>query len=391
MRNQRLRPLGDKAGDADSDDVAGHGLLDRLPRHALHDGDVLHLAAAHQLARQGLGDNLVSLRDVAAEDLASDGGPQARQLVHLRHEHGEAAALLIGRQHGLVRHNGRRRRHRVADGLEESHHVRRPAIGPSLLQRARAEPSLARRVEGGILELVVACGHGGEDVKDIVLNLARLAHQRPVDLVDHDHGLHLGVQQGLLQHELRLRLWPLNRINQEHDTIHHGEHALDLAAEVRVAWRVDDVERVAVPRHTRRLGQDRDATLLLQVLAVQHALCDLNSHATLLHQAVHQCGFAVIDVRDDGHVPDLFQLRGLHDAGRAAHADSGEDRRLGIGEGPVRVATRVSSPRSGSQPSRSRPASQACGPPQRRGKAPWPHGSARAWRRTRPERARRLA
>src|SRR5690606_8315809 len=87
------------------------------------------------------------------------------------------------------------------------------------------------------------------------------------------------------------------------------QHALDLAAEVRVSGRVDDVDAVALPGDGGVLGQDRDATFLLLVVAVHHALGEhgaFGERARLLEQAVDEGGLAVVDVGDDGDVAEAF-------------------------------------------------------------------------------------
>src|SRR5690606_39348265 len=91
------------------------------------------------------------------------------------------------------------------------------------------------------------------------------------------------------------------------------QHALDLAAEVRVSGRVDDVDAVALPGDGGVLGQDRDATFLFLVVAVHHALGEhgaLGERAGLLEQAIDEGGLAVVDVGDDGDVAQAFDGHG---------------------------------------------------------------------------------
>ena len=108
------------------------------------------------------------------------------------------------------------------------------------------------------------------------------------------------------------------------------EDALDLAAEIGVARRVDDVDARALPDDRGRLGEDGDAALALEVVRVHGALGDLlvvAEGAALLQQAVDQRGLAVVDVRDDRDVADVHNacprgcwaryIRTLHDGGKA--------------------------------------------------------------------------
>jgi hypothetical protein len=45
---------------------------------------------------------------------------------------------------------------------------------------------------------------------------------------------------------------PVHRVDQQQHRVDHRQHALDLAAEVGVAGRIDDVDAVVLPFHRRR-------------------------------------------------------------------------------------------------------------------------------------------
>ena len=111
------------------------------------------------------------------------------------------------------------------------------------------------------------------EIEDLVDDLVR-ARAGPVDLVHDEHRLE-AVLERLLEHEAGLRHRPFERIDDEQAAVGHLEHALDLAAEVGVAGRVDDVDLRVAPADRDVLRQDRDATLALLVVAVEHALLDL--------------------------------------------------------------------------------------------------------------------
>ncbi len=83
-------------------------------------------------------------------------------------------------------------------------------------------------------------------------------------------GLRLQVQR-LLEHELRAGQRPLGGVDEQQHAIDHRQGALDLAAEVGVAGRVDDVDLGALVEDRRVLGEDRDAALALQVVRVHDA------------------------------------------------------------------------------------------------------------------------
>ena len=91
------------------------------------------------------------------------------------------------------------------------------------------------------------------------------ARVRLVDLVDGDDGLEADLQR-LADHELGLRHRPFGRVHEHDRAVDHGEDALDLAAEIGVAGRVDDVDARVLPHAPRCLGQDGDAALALEVV-----------------------------------------------------------------------------------------------------------------------------
>src|SRR5690606_8688321 len=88
-----------------------------------------------------------------------------------------------------------------------------------------------------------------------------------------------------------------------------------LVREVDVSGRVDEVQlvRLAVARpveHAHRVQLDRDATLALEVEAVEHLRrhLTLGERGRLLEQAVGQRRLAVIDMCDDAEVADSVEL-----------------------------------------------------------------------------------
>ena len=110
------------------------------------------------------------------------------------------------------------------------------------------------------------------------------------------------------EHEPRLRHRALGRIDQHQRPVGQSQHALDLAAEIGVAGRVDQVDLHALVVQGDVLGQDRDAAFALQVVRVEDALADQlvgAEFAALAEQAVDQRRLAVVDVGDDGDVADV--------------------------------------------------------------------------------------
>ena len=150
-----------------------------------------------------------------------------------------------------------------------------------------------------------------------------------VDLVhDEDHG-QPGLER-LAQDEPGLRQWALARVDEQQHAVDHRERPLDLAAEVGVTRRVDDVDLHVAVAHSGVLREDRDALLALEVHRVHHALGDvlvLAERAGLPQHRVDERGLAVVDVGHDRHVADV--VSGGHAELRVS---------AGTVEGPARSA-----------------------------------------------------
>ena len=111
--------------------------------------------------------------------------------------------------------------------------------------------------------------------------------------------------QRLGDHELGLRQRAFGGVDQHDRAVDHVEDALDLAAEIGVARRVDDVDAGVLPDDRGRLGEDGDAALALEIVGIHGALGDalvLAEGAGLLQQPVDQGGLAMVDVGDDRDV-----------------------------------------------------------------------------------------
>ena len=76
----------------------------------------------------------------------------------------------------------------------------------------------------------------------------------------------------LRQHEFGLRHRAFGGVDEEHRAIDHVEDALDLAAEIGMAGRVDDVDAGVLPDERGDLGEDGDAALALEIVRIHRAL-----------------------------------------------------------------------------------------------------------------------
>ena len=119
----------------------------------------------------------------------------------------------------------------------------------------------------------------------------------------------------LAQHETGLRQWAFRRVHQQQHPVHHGQPALHLATEVRVARGVDDIDHgLAAVRitavHSGVLGQDRDALFLLQIPGVHESLDGVVATVAqcpgLPKHRIDQGRLAVVDVRHDGDVAEFM-------------------------------------------------------------------------------------
>ena len=222
----------------DGDDVAGFGALDRHARQA---------AERQQLGDAGALDDLAVA--VQRLDLAVDGdgagfdaaGEDAAEIIvgfQRRHQHLERD--VVARQRDRLGLGARRRRCKLEQRIE---------ILVLVLQFLHRPAVAARGIEIVKVELVVIGFQRQEQIEDRFQRFLGL-RVVAVDLVDDDDGLEAELQR-LGEHEFGLRHDGFRRIDQQHDAVDHGQDALDLAAEIGMARRVDDIDVRAVPFDAR--------------------------------------------------------------------------------------------------------------------------------------------
>ena len=190
------------------------------------------------------------------------------------------------------------RRHVLQDGFKERFE------GGAFLREVFGRPAFERRrVNDGEIEL----GFGGaelvEQIECVIDDPVR-TRAVAVDLVDDDDGFQ-SQRQRLARDEARLRHRAFDCIDQQQHAVYHRQHALDFAAEVGMAGGVDDVDVRAFVGDRTVLGENGDAALFLEVVAVHHAFFDVlvgGERAGLTQQLVDQRGFAVVNVGDNGEV-----------------------------------------------------------------------------------------
>ena len=223
----------------------------------------------------------------AVEDSANRDPPQVVARIEIRHQQ------LQGR-FGIAA----RRRDVLDDGVEQ-----RPEIVAAAFRVGAGSAHPRVGVENREIELLFGRVEVDEQVVNFVQHLAG-ARVGPVDLVDHDNRRQPPLQR-LAQHEARLRQGPFRGVDQQQDAVDHRQRPLDLAAEVGVARRIDDVDQNVVIVDGGILGEDGDAPLSLELIAVHRALGDAlvgPKRAALMQQRVYQRGLTMVNVGDDGNV-----------------------------------------------------------------------------------------
>ena len=315
-QHDRAQRLGDRLADGellhagDGADVAGGGLgeleaLERLVAEDLRDAELLALAVAVDEQRA------VALAHAPGFDAAD----------------GDVAEVVVVVERG---HAHRQRRVTSAAGGGTFSRIRSSSGAEvlALVLEILHRPALAARgVDDREVELRVGRAERAEEIEGRVDGALGIA-ARAVDLVD-DQDRAQAQRERLAGHEAGLRHRPFVGVDEQADRVDHPQHALDLAAEVGVARRIDDVDAHPLPGDRGELRQDRDAALALELVRVHRAVGDDLAGAEaagLAQEAVDERGLAVVDVRDDRDVADvaahwlLSQLDGGRQGrGRGSH------------------------------------------------------------------------
>ena len=239
----------------------------------------------------------------------ADGHPPHVLVRHqVGHEELQRVALVVGR----------RRRH-CDERVEQW-----PKVCSRRVERAGGGARLGVRVEDRELDLVLVGPQVDEQLVDLVEDLRRTGI-RAVDLVQRHHDGQVAGHR-LLQHVTCLRERTFGRVDEKQHGVDHQQAPLDLAAEVGVPGRVDDVQPDAVVVDRRLLGEDRDPFLALEVHRVEDAVDDglvRAERAGLAEHRVDQGGLAVVDVGDDRDVPEVAARGGGGSRRRGRHERRG--------------------------------------------------------------------
>ena len=290
------------------------------------------------VAGQGLGGGILGVGDGVADggiphrlDRGGDVADLARGKLLLRHEAGRAhhAALDDGELgaggHHADGHAGPDGAVHDADVDDDAPVAVVDAVEDERAQRGGFVPLGGGDVRDDPLEhrVDVFARFGGDargvhagdadDVLDLLRDPVGLGGGQ-VDLVDDGGDLEVVLDRQIGVGE-RLGLDALRRVHHEHRALAGGKRPGDLVVEVDVSGGVDQVELVVLPV-VRVVGEgdgarlDRDAALPLEL----HIVEDLVLHVPLAHRlgefedAVGQRAFAMVDMRDDAEITDVFLI-----------------------------------------------------------------------------------
>ncbi len=153
----------------------------------------------------------------------------------------------------------------------------------------------------------------GEDLLHLLVTQRQIGGGQ-VDLVDGGDDLEV-LAEGELDVRHRLRLDPLRGVDEQHRPLAGAQTAADLVGEVDVSRGVDEIEFVldagaGIVVHPHGVRLDGDAAFAFEIHAVEQLIGEVSfgDGPRYLEHPVRQSGLAVVDMRDDAEVADLFQF-----------------------------------------------------------------------------------
>ena len=286
-RAQRVAD-GDVLNTGDTDDIACGNLLNRRMTQAVNriHGDRFCLV------------RLIVAVVVADHQILTDMHPSALDTAD-----GDASDIVAvinrGNQHlqFAVRIDMRRR------NVGQNSFKQRGQILALLIRRGGCRAVAAGAVQNRAVQLFIRRIQRQQQLENLVADIAQTGI-RTVNLVDHDDDLVTELQR-LLQNKAGLRHRTFKCIDQQNNAVYHLQDTLDLTGEVRMARSVDDVDLGVFIMNRGVLGQNGNAALTLQIIAVHDAvLYNLIGAecAALLEHLIDQRGLAVVDVRDNRNI-----------------------------------------------------------------------------------------
>ena len=131
---------------------------------------------------------------------------------------------------------------------------------------------------------------------------------RPVNFIDHYNDPMSQVQR-FLQDKAGLRHGPFESVHQKQHAVDHLQNPLYLAAEIRMARGVNNVDLYVLVISCRIFCQNGDAPFPLQIVVVHDPvgyLLVFSEDTALLKHFIHQSCFTVVNVRDDRNISQII-------------------------------------------------------------------------------------
>src|SRR5205085_1020002 len=106
--------------------------------------------------------------------------------------------------------------------------------------------------------------------------------------------------------------YPSNAIEHDNAAVEHAKAALHFNREVDVAWCINNVDAVVVPKTGRRSCRDGNATFLFLLHPVHFSLAFVDFTALMLFTSIKKYalghgGLTRVDVSDDTDIPCCFE------------------------------------------------------------------------------------
>ena len=179
-------------------------------------------------------------------------------------------------------------------------------------RRVGRGPVPSRAEKHGRIQLVVGRVEVYHELQHFVDDF-RDAPVWPVDLVYNDNNPVAHFHRAR-QDKPRLGKRAFSGVDQEDNSVDHLQYALHFSAEIGVSWRIHDIYFDIAILHGRIFGQNSNSALTFQLVRIQSALLhDLvfTVYTALFEHLVYQRRFTVVDVSDNGDVPDISNLQSI--------------------------------------------------------------------------------
>ena len=157
------------------------------------------------------------------------------------------------------------------------------------------------------LQLVIIRAQLNKQIQHLIHHFGRPG-AGTVDLIHHNHRP-LSQAKSLFQHKPGLGHTALKSVHQQQNAIHHHQDPLYLAAKIGVTGSIHNINfRILI--HDRRIfRKNGNPALPLQIIGIhypfRHRLVRPENTALPQH-LIHQGGFAVVYVGDNGNIPQIL-------------------------------------------------------------------------------------